>query len=182
MGGARHPACRSTEARDALGPLGLGDAKIQVHRRRHAPGAGRIEGERQGAPRSTKVTDALAKLGKVATTEVSVNDVGPSWGDEITSKARRALDRLPRRHRALHLAALRVEDGAGDADSPLVHDILVTVGVYSLSGFEVTPATVIAFLTILGYSLYDTIVVFDKVEENTKRPGGDRPHDATPTW
>jgi preprotein translocase subunit SecF len=50
----------------------------------------------------------------------------------------------------------------------VIHDILVTVGIYSLSGFAVTPATVIAFLTILGYSLYDTIVVFDKVEENTK--------------
>src|SRR5438270_750142 len=52
--------------------------------------------------------------------------------------------------------------------SAVVHDILVTVGVYSISRFEVTPATVVAFLTILGYSLYDTIVVFDKVQENTK--------------
>src|SRR5207237_9098172 len=50
----------------------------------------------------------------------------------------------------------------------VAHDILVTVGVYSLSRFEVTPATVVAFLTILGYSLYDTIVVFDKVQENAK--------------
>ena len=50
----------------------------------------------------------------------------------------------------------------------VVHDILITVGVYSISRFEVTPATVVAFLTILGYSLYDTIVVFDKVEENSK--------------
>jgi preprotein translocase subunit SecF len=52
--------------------------------------------------------------------------------------------------------------------SAVVHDILVTVGVYSLSRFEVTPATVVAFLTILGYSLYDTVVVFDKVQENAK--------------
>jgi hypothetical protein len=50
----------------------------------------------------------------------------------------------------------------------LLHDILITIGIYSLSGFQVTPATVIAFLTILGYSLYDTVVVFDKIEENTK--------------
>jgi preprotein translocase subunit SecF len=53
----------------------------------------------------------------------------------------------------------------------LVHDILITAGVYALSGFQVSPATVIAFLTILGYSLYDTIVVFDKVEENEKGLG-----------
>jgi preprotein translocase subunit SecF len=50
----------------------------------------------------------------------------------------------------------------------VIHDILITVGVYSLSRFEVTPATVVAFLTILGYSLYDTIVVFDRIEENTR--------------
>ena len=49
----------------------------------------------------------------------------------------------------------------------LIHDLVVTIGVYSLMGFEVTPATVIAVLTILGYSLYDTVVVFDKVRENT---------------
>ncbi len=53
----------------------------------------------------------------------------------------------------------------------LLHDILVTVGIYALSGFQVSPATVIAFLTILGYSLYDTIVVFDKIEENVKGIG-----------
>ena len=50
----------------------------------------------------------------------------------------------------------------------LLHDLLITVGLYSLVGFEVTPATVIGFLTILGYSLYDTVVVFDKVRENTR--------------
>ncbi len=59
----------------------------------------------------------------------------------------------------------------------LLHDILITAGIYSLSGFQVTPATVIAFLTILGYSLYDTIVVFDKIEENTKGLAVHRAHD-----
>ena len=56
----------------------------------------------------------------------------------------------------------------------VVHDVLISVGIYSIFGFEVTPATVIAFLTILGFSLYDTIVVFDKVHENTKRLAGAR--------
>jgi preprotein translocase subunit SecF len=50
----------------------------------------------------------------------------------------------------------------------VIHDVFITVGIYALVGFEVTPATVIGFLTILGYSLYDTVVVFDKVRENTK--------------
>src|SRR5258708_19428570 len=53
----------------------------------------------------------------------------------------------------------------------LAHDLAITAGVYALSGFEVSPATVIGFLTILGYSLYDTVVVFDKVKENTKGIG-----------
>ena len=63
----------------------------------------------------------------------------------------------------------------------VVHDVLISVGVYSVFGFEVTPATVIAFLTILGFSLYDTIVVFDKVHENTAAlvAAGARP---TATW
>jgi preprotein translocase subunit SecF len=56
----------------------------------------------------------------------------------------------------------------------MLHDVLISVGVYSLFGFEVTPATVVAFLTILGFSLYDTIVVFDKVNENTERYAGAR--------
>ena len=54
----------------------------------------------------------------------------------------------------------------------MLHDVLISVGVYSVFGFEVTPATVVAFLTILGFSLYDTIVVFDKVKENTLRYAG----------
>jgi len=56
----------------------------------------------------------------------------------------------------------------------VVHDIAITVGVYAISGFEVTPATVIAFLTILGFSLYDTVVVFDKIRENTPSLGAER--------
>ena len=93
--------------------------------------------------------------------------MGPSWGDEITSKALRAL--------VVFLVlvtiyiALRFELKMAIATLvALVHDILVTVGVYSILGFAVTPATVIAILTILGYSIYDGIVVFDRVDENTR--------------
>ncbi len=99
--------------------------------------------------------------------QVTLNDVGPTWGHDITQKAERAL--------VIFLVVVviyitfRFEGKMAIAALiALVHDILVTIGVYSLSGFVVSPATVIAFLTILGYSLYDTIVVFDKVEENTK--------------
>ena len=113
------------------------------------------------------VTGALAKLAKVPSSEVTLNAIGPSWGASISSKALRAV--------IIFLVAcalyiwLRFEGKmAVSALVALLHDILVTVGIYSLSGFQVSPDTVIAFLTILGYSLYDTIVVFDKVQENTR--------------
>ncbi|HEX3539587.1 MAG TPA: protein translocase subunit SecF [Acidimicrobiales bacterium] len=115
----------------------------------------------------TAVSDALAKMAGVNINQVALNDVGPTWGHDITTKAERALVIF------LALVVLYITfrfEGkmAIAALIALVHDILVTLGVYSISGFSVTPATVIAFLTILGYSLYDTIVVFDKIEENTK--------------
>lgn len=92
--------------------------------------------------------------------------VGSEWGREVSFKALIAL--------AVFLVViliyitLRLEfKMAVTAIIALIHDTLITVGIYSLTGREVTPVTVIAFLTILGYSLYDTIVVFDRVEENT---------------
>jgi preprotein translocase subunit SecF len=92
--------------------------------------------------------------------------ISAQWGGEVTGKALRAL--------VIFLAiilifiSLRFEPKmAVAAIAALFHDVLITAGVYSLVGFEVTPSTVIAILTILGYSLYDTVVVFDKVEENT---------------
>jgi preprotein translocase subunit SecF len=113
------------------------------------------------------VTDKLASLAHVQPSQVSINDVGPTWGHEITTKAEYAL-------LAFFLAiafyiTLRFEwKMAVSAIVAVIHDILVTAGIYSLSGLQVTPATVVAFLTILGYSLYDTIVVFDRVQENAK--------------
>jgi preprotein translocase subunit SecF len=96
---------------------------------------------------------------------VSINDVGPTWGQEVSSKALRAL--LFFFVAIAGYLSLRFEPKmAVAAIAAVVHDILITVGAYAVTGFEVTPATVIAFLTILGFSLYDTVVVFDKVKEN----------------
>jgi preprotein translocase subunit SecF len=113
------------------------------------------------------VTDALAKMANVSPNDVNVQAVGPSWGSDITHKAIVAVVVF------LVVVAgyiwLRFEGKmAVAALVALVHDILLTAGIYSLSGFEVSPDTVIAFLTILGYSLYDTIVVFDRIQENTR--------------
>ncbi|HUQ39878.1 MAG TPA: protein translocase subunit SecF [Acidimicrobiales bacterium] len=154
----------SVEAtRDALGPTGQGDAQVQILGGRRLL----VEAAPTGPEEQAKVTAALAKLAKTSASNVAIKSVGPSWGGEVTSKAQRALVFF---FLAIALyISLRFEwKMAVAALAAVVHDILVTVGVYSLSGFEVTPATVIAFLTILGFSLYDTIVVFDKVDENTK--------------
>jgi preprotein translocase subunit SecF len=114
-----------------------------------------------------EVQAALAKKAGVKAEEVNVTFVGPSWGKDVSRKALNALIIF-----FLVIAtyiSLRFEwKMAVAALTAVVHDILITVGFYALSGFEVSPATVIAFLTILGFSLYDTIVVFDKVNENAK--------------
>jgi len=93
--------------------------------------------------------------------------VGPSWGKEITKKALYGLIAFLLAV-MLFLAMAFEPKMAIAAIVAVVHDVFITVGIYALVGFDVTPATVIGFLTILGYSLYDTVVVFDKVRENTK--------------
>ncbi len=104
--------------------------------------------------------------GKPSINAISDSDVSETWGGQITHKAILALIVFlvlagiyiaVRYERYMALAAL----------AALVFDLVITAGVYSLVGFEVTPATVIGLLTILGFSLYDTVIVFDKVEENT---------------
>ncbi|MEY5145648.1 MAG: hypothetical protein RL745_1019 [Actinomycetota bacterium] len=112
------------------------------------------------------VTATLANTFKVAEAEVATETVGPTWGKEITSKATQGLVVF------LILVSLFLSlyfqwQMALAAIFALAHDLVITVGIYALSGFEVTPATVIGVLTILGFSLYDTVVVFDKVRENT---------------
>ena len=157
------PGVSVAEARDALRPVGLADAKIQVQ----GSDLLRVQADRRAGEEQAEVTRVLARLGNVDAAQVSVNDVGPSWGKDVTKKARNALVVFFVLITAY--ISLRFEwKMAMAAMAAVVHDILVTVGVYSLSRFEVTPATVVAFLTILGYSLYDTIVVFDKVEENAR--------------
>jgi preprotein translocase subunit SecF len=113
------------------------------------------------------VTTELAKIGHVPVSNVTAELIGPSWGSAITHKAIEAVIVF------LVLISIAISlyfeaKMAIGALIALLHDILITVGIYALSGFQVSPDTVIAFLTVMGYSLYDTIVVFDKVKENTK--------------
>ena len=117
----------------------------------------------------TELIDALAKQAGVSPSDISRTDVGPTWGAEIS---RKALEGLIVVLVAITIyISLRFEwKMAVGAQVAMVHDVLITGGVYALTGREVTPATVIAILTILGYSLYDTVVIYDKIKENTESP------------
>jgi preprotein translocase subunit SecF len=165
-----------TEVRDVIGKVSndFRQANIQILTdAQTGKKTVRVSAQASTTKDKTKVTgvsDALATMAHVSVNQVTLNDVGASWGHDITNKAIRAL--------IIFLIAVSIYitfrfEGkmAIAAFVALIHDILVTVGVYALSGLQVSPATVIAFLTILGYSLYDTIVVFDKVEENVKGIG-----------
>ena len=113
------------------------------------------------------VQDALAAKFSVPVESIDTQIVGPSWGKEITRKAVYGLFGFLICV-MLYLAMAFEPKMAIAAIAAVVHDVFITVGIYALVGFDVTPATVIGFLTILGYSLYDTVVVFDKIRENTR--------------
>ncbi len=160
------------EVRSILSDNGVdGDsAKIQVLGQNESMRVqvGELDQETQRA-----VQEDLAAAADVGVDDVSVNAVSASWGKTITRKAIRALVVF-----LIIVSAFiswRFEWRMAIASiAAMVHDVLISVGVYSVFRFEVTPATVTAFLTILGFSLYDTIVVFDKVKENTARYSGGR--------
>ena len=114
----------------------------------------------------TTVQDAISHDLNIPASSISVSFVGPSWGSDISHKAAQALIAFLIVI-VIYLSIAFEWRMAVAALVALVHDIVITIGVYALAGFEVSPATVIGLLTILGYSLYDTVVVFDKVRENT---------------
>ena len=159
-----------SEARSAVQNLGVSDPIVQT------VGRGRsVDLRIQTGPLSeTKIDEVITGLSSkfsVKRTDINESNVGPQWGKQVTNKALQGL--------ALFLIAviiyisIRFEPKmAVAAIVALIHDLILTAGIYSITGFVVTPATIIALLTVLGYSLYDTIVVFDKVEENTRGLAG----------
>ena len=154
------PGLSVGEVRDALRGTGAADAKIQTV----GVDTIRVRADVEGAEAVDGVRSALADLTGVTGDDVSVTTVGPSWGSETTTKARNAL--IAFFALVAVYIAIRLEwRMAVGALVAVAHDIVLSVGFYSLFQFEITPATVIAFLTIMGYSLYDTIVVYDKVRE-----------------
>jgi preprotein translocase subunit SecF len=154
------------DVRDALDPVGLADAKVLIIGDRSV----RVQSEDLSRAEQAKVSAALAGYAGIDADEVSLTNVGPTWGDKVSDKALTAL-LVFFLVIALYLSFRFEWRMALAAIVAVVHDIIITVGVYAVTGFEVTPATVVAFLTILGFSLYDTVVVFDKVRDNQARLG-----------
>jgi len=154
------------DLRNVIDPLGLGDAKVLILGNDSA----RVQFQETSGTNQAAVRDALAKYAGVDPSQVSITNVGPTWGQKVSSKALQALV-VFFAVLALYLTFRFEFRMAIAALLAVIHDIIITVGVYAVTGFEVTPATVVAFLTILGFSLYDTVVVFDKVKENEARLG-----------
>lgn len=163
--GGRDP--RVAEVRDVLDSLGERNAKVSILGGDEV----RVQSISTDEARVEAVRDALAGYAGLEDPEqVSIQTVGPTFGAEVTEQALRAL--VIFLIAVLIYLAIRFEfKMAVAAMAALAHDVGLTVGVYALTGFEVTPATVIAILTILGYSLYDTVVVFDKIKDHVDAMG-----------
>ncbi|MBH0054117.1 MULTISPECIES: protein translocase subunit SecF [unclassified Salinibacterium] len=136
-------------------------------------GSLRIQTEQLETDESNAVRDALADAFGVDNDLVAASFVGPSWGADITSSALRALIVFIALAAVMMAIYFRTWKMSIAAMIALLHDIVITAGVYGVFGFEITPSAVIGFLTILGFSLYDTVVVFDKIRENTSEDGSE---------
>lgn len=160
-------SCDVTSATAAVNDAGVSSPIVTVQ------GDGRINVQTTEltAEQSKQVQDSLSTKCGVPSTEIKVQLVGATWGGEITQKALTGL-LIFMIAVTLFLSFYFEWRMAVSALLALVHDLVITIGIYALVGFEVTPATVIGVLTILGFSLYDTVVVFDKVKENTRGIAG----------
>ena len=169
------PGVTVAQAQSALTPLGFGGSTITVL------GSGstqslnveaKLAAHSNGvsSAQSAKVATALGALVHKPASAVSIEYVGPTWGNNITHKAVEALI-VFLIVIAAYISLFFEWKMALAAIVAVAHDIIITVGIYSLASFLVTPDTVVAFLTVLGYSLYDTIVVFDRVRDNSRGLG-----------
>ncbi|MGO8956515.1 MAG: protein translocase subunit SecF [Streptosporangiaceae bacterium] len=130
------------------------------------PAAWQVQTSQLNGNQALKIETAIASKFHINSGDISVTSVGSSWGAQISQKALEALIAFLIVI-VIYLSIAFEWRMAAAAFVALAHDIVITIGVYALTGFQVSPATVIGLLTILGYSLYDTVVVFDKVRENT---------------
>lgn len=156
------------EVRSALNAANASDAQIQVVTEDGGRSVAVQTKEIADPDAQQEVVDTVSEAVGASPEQVDSQRIGSKWGAEVTDKAVQAL--VVFLVVILAFISWRFEWKMAIASIvALIHDLIITAGVYSLVGFEVTPSSVIAILTILGYSLYDTVVVFDKVEENTEQ-------------
>jgi preprotein translocase subunit SecF len=131
----------------------------------------RVQTDQMSADDTLAVSAALATAYDVAPEEVTTSFIGPTWGQDVTRQSLWGLAIFLALTFLILAIYFRTWKMSAAAILGLVDVLVITVGIYALAGFEISPAAVIGFLTILGYSLYDTTVVFDKIRENTSEDG-----------
>ncbi len=163
-----HSATTTSTTR-VLNSVGVQPDEVQLLKHPLNKGEGasiRVETGNLSTAKINKVQNTIGKRFDVKATDVAVSTVGATWGSQVTTKAVTGL--IVFLVLLVVYLSIRFEwKYAVAAIIGVLHDLVVTAGIYSLVGFQVSPSTVIALLTILGYSLYDNVVVFDKVRENT---------------
>lgn len=155
------------DLREAVGPFADGDVTAQVV----DDGSGALVTmpalDEVGGESEREVRAVIAEVTGADESDIAISSVGPRWGSQVSNQALRGL--LVFLLLVLAYISIRFELRMAIASVvSLLHDVLFTIGVYALVGFQISPASVIAFLTILGYSLYDTVVIFDRITEETK--------------
>ena len=128
----------------------------------------RVQTEPLTNDEATTISEAIQEAAGVGEDDLSQAAIGATWGQQVADRALLGLGVFLVLVVLFIWAYFREWKMSVGALVALAHDVIITVGIYALSGFEVTPATVTGILTILGFSLYDTVVVFDKVRENTR--------------
>ena len=155
---------RSARCRTPSSDGGVSGAIVQqVHGQKNG---WQVQTKALTGPQTVELENTLSSKLGVNSNNITVTTVGPSWGSQISGKALEALIAFMIVI-VLYLSIAFEWKMAIAAFIALLHDLVIATGIYALAGFQVSPATVIGLLTILGYSLYDTVVVFDKVRENT---------------
>lgn len=142
-------------------------AEAQARVTRVGPADIRVQTEALEEQENLSVIAKLAETFQIDKKDVTYSYIGPAWGQDITKQAIIALIVFILFAALVMAIYFRTWKMSLAALTALLHDLIITAGIYGISGFEITPAAMIGFLTILGYSLYDTVVVFDKIRENT---------------
>jgi preprotein translocase subunit SecF len=160
-----------SQVRSAIAGFGVDNPTVQTIGRAGGGKDFRVTTGPLTEDRISQVITGISKKFGVSQNDVNESNVGASWGKQVTNKAIQGLVFFL--IAVIIYISIRFEPKmAVAAIIALIHDLILTAGIYSITQFVVTPATIIALLTVLGYSLYDTIVVFDKVDENTRGLAG----------